>query len=501
MCNKLILGDNLEIMKSMPSECVDLIYLDPPFFSNRNYEVIWGDKGEVRSFEDRWAGGIENYILWLKDRVREMYRLLKPTGSLYLHCDWHASHYIKVMILDEIFGYGNFRNEIVWCYKSGGATKKQFSRKHDIIFFYTKTNKWKFNYEKEKSYGQSGGGQGGKVKYFKDDEGTYSVVGVKDWWEISILSTTHPERIGYPTQKPIALLERIIKASSDEGDVVLDPFIGGGTTIITADYLNRRWIGIDQSVQAIKVSEMRFLKVRSSYGNSVVNSFTVELHKYDINDLTNMDAFEFERWIINQFGGEPNTKQRGDSGIDGKTQDNAPIQVKQSKNIGRNVIDNFKSAIIRYDKLMYDRNIIENKPVGYIIAFSFSKGAVEEVARLKNSENIMIKLIRVDEIIEVSNRPKLIIEFTEQGKDDNDNVIIQIEAKAESNAGIELYSWDLNYDEANGFNAEVIIDKKGKIEYSFPPGEYNIACKAVDADGLEIIEVVKLRVNGFVVRV
>jgi len=110
--NKLILGDNLEILKSIESESVDLIYLDPPFFSNRNYEIIWGDKGEVRSFEDRWAGGVENYIAWLKDRVVQMHRVLKDTGSIFIHCDWHADAYIRVEILDKIFGYGRFRNAI-----------------------------------------------------------------------------------------------------------------------------------------------------------------------------------------------------------------------------------------------------------------------------------------------------------------------------------------------------------------------------------------------------
>ena len=112
--NRLILGDNLEIMKSMESEYVDLIYLDPPFFSNRNYEVIWGDKGEIRSFQDRWSGGISHYVDWLKERVEEMYRILKPTGSIFLHCDWHANAYIRVQILDRIFGEKNFRNEIIW---------------------------------------------------------------------------------------------------------------------------------------------------------------------------------------------------------------------------------------------------------------------------------------------------------------------------------------------------------------------------------------------------
>jgi DNA modification methylase len=142
--NELILGDNLEIMRKMESESVDLIYLDPPFFSNRNYEVIWGDEGEKRSFQDRWAGGIENYISWLYERVVEMHRILKKTGSLFLHCDWHADAYIRVDILDKIFGYNNFQNSIIWCYRQGGRSKNNFGQKHDTIFWYTKSNKWQF---------------------------------------------------------------------------------------------------------------------------------------------------------------------------------------------------------------------------------------------------------------------------------------------------------------------------------------------------------------------
>ncbi len=136
--------DNLHRLSLFPAECVDLIYLDPPFFSNRNYEVIWGDEAEVRSFEDRWEGGINVYIEWMRDRVIEMHRILKPTGSLYLHCDPHASHYLKVM-LDDIFGSNRFQNEIIWYYKEAGVSPRRWGRRHDVIFFYTKGNTWTFN--------------------------------------------------------------------------------------------------------------------------------------------------------------------------------------------------------------------------------------------------------------------------------------------------------------------------------------------------------------------
>jgi adenine specific DNA methylase Mod len=143
--NRLILGDNLEVMKTLPRESVDLIYLDPPFFSNRNYEVIWGDEGEIRSFKDRWAGGIEHYIVWLKERVELMYRLLKKTGSIFLHCDWHANAHIRVQILDKIFGEDNFRNEIIWkrtnTPKGSQFANKIFGVVSDTVFWYAKTKK------------------------------------------------------------------------------------------------------------------------------------------------------------------------------------------------------------------------------------------------------------------------------------------------------------------------------------------------------------------------
>jgi DNA modification methylase len=132
--NQLILGDCLEVLKTLASDSVDLIYLDPPFFSNRNYEVIWGDKGEVRSFEDRWSGGVDHYIAWLKERVVEMHRVLKPTGSIFLHCDWHANAYIRVFILDKIFGEENLRNEIIWKRANAkGLSFTHYAQNHDTL--------------------------------------------------------------------------------------------------------------------------------------------------------------------------------------------------------------------------------------------------------------------------------------------------------------------------------------------------------------------------------
>ena len=140
----LYCDDNLHRLAQFPPECIDLIYLDPPFFSNRNYEVIWGDEAEVRSFEDRWEGGIHHYIEWMRERVMEMHRILKPTGSLYLHCDWHASHYLKVMA-DELFGATNFKSEIVWKRTSAHSSAKRYGPVHDTILFYAKSDRYTWN--------------------------------------------------------------------------------------------------------------------------------------------------------------------------------------------------------------------------------------------------------------------------------------------------------------------------------------------------------------------
>ena len=514
--NRLILGDNLEILKTIDSDTIDLIYLDPPFFSNRNYEVIWGDSGEVRSFQDRWSGGMEHYIAWLKERVEQMLRILKPSGSIFLHCDWHANAYIRVEILDRIFGINNFRNEIAWCYGGWAQTRTgQFSRKHDVIYFYSKSDRNVFNPVTE-MWDRAEYIKNRRQKVHKDENGREFVwadgrntvrryiedvlkegKAVYDYWNMNALTTSSKERIGYPTQKPEALLERIIKCASNEGDTVLDPFVGGGTTVAVADRLNRKWIGIDQSVQAVKVTELRLYKQHDLFSTL----FTVRLHKYDYDTLRYGNAFEFESWIVQQYGGTGNVKQRGDSGLDGKMPDNTPIQVKRSDNIGRNVIDNFLSAVKRADRKLYDRNIEDQKPAGYIIAFSFGKGAIQEVARLKLKENIIIELVTVDKIVPVAKKPALTVEINELSCDSKGVRQIEFLASGQSEAGIEFYSWDFNYRSEQGFKAAVMIDRGGKQVAKFNAGLYTIAVKVVDNDGLENVEVIQLKVNGKTERV
>ncbi|MDR0614320.1 MAG: site-specific DNA-methyltransferase [Dysgonamonadaceae bacterium] len=308
------------------------------------------------------------------------------------------------------------------------------------------------------------------------------------------------EVIGYPTQKPFALLERIIKMASNEGDLVLDPFTGGGTTVAVADKLNRKWIGIDQSVQAVKVTELRLHQQTDLFTGLYANSYTLQLHKYDYDTLRSKDAFEFENWIIGQFGGTGNARQRGDSGLDGRMPDNTPVQVKRSENVGRNVVDNFKSAVERYNKKLFEKNIAAGTPAGYIIAFSFGKGAVQEVARLKNRDGIIIELVPVNTIIPVSRKPAIRIEVNELSRDAGGIREIEFTASGQSEAGVEFYSWDFDYDAEKGFRASVIIDKEGKQQHKLTAGVHHIAVKVVDNDGLENIETIKLKVNGTVER-
>lgn len=258
--NKLILGDNLDILKTLKDEGVDLIYIDPPFFSNKNYEVVSGDESEIRSFEDRWEGGINVYVEWMRERIRELHRVLKQTGSLYLHCDWHASHHLRVM-LDEIFGAKHFQNEIIWFYETGGISKARFGRKHDNIYFYTKTDRYTFNASEvlEKRSEEVLRRLATGVESATRARGEQRLP--SDVWRIPAINAMAKERLGYPTQKPEALLEKIIKASSNKDDVVLDSFCGCGTSLAVAQRLGRHWVGIDISPTAIKLVEKRLKKL------------------------------------------------------------------------------------------------------------------------------------------------------------------------------------------------------------------------------------------------
>jgi site-specific DNA-methyltransferase (adenine-specific) len=277
----LYCGDNVAILRqSVPDRSVDLIYADPPFNSGHAYYAT-GKKHEGPRFGDVWKFDVDKYQATLDQShpaltrglqairsiigecdglaycaalapcLSELRRVLKDTGSLYLHCDVRMSHCLRLM-LDALFGRGRFRNEIVWAYRTGGAGKRHFARKHDAILFYTASDEYTFHPQRE------------RVRYRKqffgaqrDEHGFYADVLMRDVWEIPAVINVSSERTGYPTQKPLTLLERIVAASSNEGDVVLDPYCGSGTALVAAQKLGRRWIGIDASEEALRVTRTR----------------------------------------------------------------------------------------------------------------------------------------------------------------------------------------------------------------------------------------------------
>lgn len=384
----LYCDDNLGRLSEFPDECVDLIYLDPPFFSNKTYEVIWGDEAEVRSFEDRWEGGISVYIDWMRQRVDEMHRILKPTGSFYLHCDAHAGHYLKVM-LDDVFSASRFRNEIVWHYRRWTGAARSFLKMHDTIFFYTKTDEYTFNRQftdyteesvkRKKNYHTRI--KGDEVYVTSVDE---RGVGENDVWQIALLNSQARERLGYPTQKPTELLRKIILASSDTGDIVMDPFAGCGTTLVAAHETGRKWIGIDISPTAVNLMKNRMARI-GAQAKRVGLPVTVD-------DLKQLKPFEFQNWAIQQIHGTHSPRKSGDMGIDGYSfLEHLPVQVKQSENVGRNVVDNFETAVERSGKHM-----------GYVIAFSFTRTAYEEAARAKAAGRPTIILVKIEDMLRVT---------------------------------------------------------------------------------------------------
>lgn len=295
--NRLFWGDNLHVMRQLPSESIDLIYIDPPFFSGKQYNVIFGDQNELRSFSDIWDGGMPGYLIWLNARLYEMKRLLKKTGSIYIHLDWHAGHYVK-QEMDKIFGYGGlsgngpgFKTEIVWQYSWGVRTDKRWNRKHDIILFYSRESEFTFNAndvrephllvaESSKQLIKYTGSLTHDRKWNKgfDESGALPT----DVWYIATINAQSKERIGYPTQKPEALLERIILGSSNQNDVVADFFCGGGTTPAVAQRLGRRWIACDQSRVAVAITADRVAKLSEQISleqaskTFTVPDFTVE---------------------------------------------------------------------------------------------------------------------------------------------------------------------------------------------------------------------------------
>ena len=472
-------GDNLEQLKKFPDQCVDLIYIDPPFNSNRNYEVFWGETKEKRSFEDRHAS-TQAYIDFMRPRCVELHRVLKNTGSFYYHCDWHASHYVKIM-LDQIFGESQFQNEIVWRRTNSRTEQTQWPRLHDIILFYTRTSKkytfhplslpgeisktphtlvicedgqkyntsdltgagltqdgesgrdwrgfnpskfgrhWGYAHSQMDEWDRAGrihwpkkkGIAGGFPRLIDErpfEPGARMVQVGSVWTDIDRLNQTAKERLGYPTQKPLALLERIITASSNPNEIVLDAFCGCGTALVAAENLGRQWIGIDVSPTACRVMAKRLRDVCGMKEDEklwrIGRGFVVRDLPWTEQQLRKIPHFEFENWAVIALGGIPNKAQVGDMGIDGRIYPVSatpkkkegeldfmdvwyPIQVKQKDKVGRPDIDAFEAAMIREDR---------NK--GFFVSFDYSQDALSDIQAFFKKTGKSIVPFTVKDILE-----------------------------------------------------------------------------------------------------
>lgn len=407
--NRLFWGDNLHVMRSLPSESIDLIYIDPPFFSGRNYNVIFGDKNELRSFTDIWEGGMTGYLIWLNARLVEMKRLLKPTGSIWLHLDHHAVHYVRVE-MDKIFGNKNFLNEIVWAYTSGGVSTSWFGRKHDSIIVFAKNlGKHYINLPKEKSYTRTlpepHTNSGKSLGVLRDEQcdlcgngkpgQKYRLVTARDvWTDLRSLFRNDAEMIGYPTQKPERLLSRIITAGCPENGVVADFFLGGGTTITVADRLGRRWIGCDQSRVAIAISSDRISKLNEQVQiGASPRDFTVEhWGVYEKERLAKTPPAGFREFVLRAYGAVPDASEAGIHGRKGAI----PIWVGEPSLKSQVTAEHtvaFANAIKK--SLRYQQDNLRD---GIMLAWSFRPDALQAAAELREREQTSLDFVKLETI-------------------------------------------------------------------------------------------------------
>jgi len=532
--NRLFWGDNLHVMRQLPSESIDLIYIDPPFFSGRQYNVIFGDQNELRSFSDIWEGGMPGYLIWLNARLYEMKRVLKKTGSIYIHCDWHASHYIKVE-MDKIFGHGNFVNECIWCYSQGGRSKEHFARKHDCIFWYAKGKKWTFraddirvpyellSHKSQTSFTKTDEngrrykeiyGPGKKKLYrYYEDEGKAPY----DWWTdvhqmTGRTAASGNEYIGYPTQKPEALVERIIKAVSNESDVVADFFIGGGTTAAVAQRLGRRWIACDQSRVAVAITADRLTRqVEEQTGKLFsVPDFTIEhWGVYEARRLADAPPDQFRAFVLRAFGAVIEEHEAGIHGYKGAI----PVWVgepDQKKAVTAADVQAFANAIRK--TLRYRQDNLRD---GIMLAWAFRPDAQEAAERLRRLEQTDLNFIRLDMIRIDSPRFREHVASLSTEKADYENFltfvqppkvevghkriaprtyVFDVSETVVMNAGAKIINvqWDFDYDRRFSSTPRYSFARTGKKEvalmtqYEFPEaGKQRVACKVQDDMGGE----------------
>lgn len=330
---KIIKGNCLEELKKFESEIVDLIYLDPPFFTQKKHSLTTRDNSINYEFDDVWHS-LNDYLLMIEKCLIECKRVLKKTGNIFLHCDKSASHHLRVL-LDKIFLPDNFRSEIIWSYKRWSNSKKGLLNSHQTIYFYSKTDNFKFNIiytdyspttnidqiwqlREKNSYGKS--------VYKKDKDGKIILaqekkgVPLSDVWEIPFLNPKAKERVGYPTQKPVLLLQQIINISTDEGDLVLDAFCGSGTTCVASKSLSRNFIGIDISEDAIELTKKRLNEM------IITNSELLEKGK-----TSYVEKSEYELFLLKSINAIPVQRNNGIDGFLKRQFNDKPIPVRIQK--------------------------------------------------------------------------------------------------------------------------------------------------------------------------
>ena len=515
--NRLFWGDNLHVMRQLPNESIDLIYIDPPFFSGRQYNVIFGDKNELRSFSDIWEGGMPGYLVWLNARLYEMKRLLKKTGSIAVHLDYHAVHYVKVE-MDKLFGSSNFVNEIIWFYKTGGTSKRWLGRKHDCILVYGKASRYKFYRQKEKSYLSHRYGFS-NIEIMEDDKGPYTLVGMRDVWDIPALRGNQPEAIGYPTQKPEAIAERLISIFTDKTDVVADFFCGGGTAAAVAERLNRRWIACDQSRVAVAITADRLTQQVEKLTGKLfdVPDFTMEhWGVYEAQRLSEAPPEQFRAFVLRCFGARDENQDEGVHGYKGSI----PVWVgkpDQGSAASASDVRGFANAIRK--TLRYRQDNLRD---GFMLAWAFRQDAAEAAERLRRLEQTDLNFVRLDMVRIDSARfrehvaalstahadyenfltfvqpPKVEIGFRRIAEltydfDASDSVVMNPGAK------IVNVQWDFNHGDRFGSTPGYSFVRGAKKEltmraqFTFPSaGKRRIACRVQDdmgGDGIGTLEI------------
>ena len=312
--NKIYWGDNLQVMSHLLKTHrgkVNLIYIDPPFDSKADYKKQIGLKGknvendrtafEEKQYTDIWTN--DEYLQFMYERLILMRELLADNGSIYLHCDPTMSHYLK-LLMDEVFGEDKFRNEIAWCYKSMSQAKQWFPKKHDILLFYTNSDKWTFNTDDVRvSFSKESLGRHGSSWRSGNEEERAAIHAkgkvIEDWWEMPMLNSMSEERLGYPTQKPMVILERIIKASSNPGDLVFDCFMGSGTTQAVAIKLGRRFIGADINLGAVETTTKRLINLATDIQKNEVQG-EIGTHQESTEDVQTIYT-GFEIYNVNHY--------------------------------------------------------------------------------------------------------------------------------------------------------------------------------------------------------